>query len=695
MDEDKGNKDGETILDRIAAIPFEEWDDMPAHEFTSKQKMFKKVVDCPEMPTTLVIAEMGDFIRSEEFAEKRVEFASMLYEYADESIKPRTISSGYASFYAILWKLHQIFENVWSEMDYSWQGLLDWAEKVHGPFLKKQHQEKDHSKNSIRRYVCDLLTFMVDWSILEVRKVLKICETSKLKNDQKYCLAFHASTRFVDFREMGGTSLKDLKMHTNAVGGAWGEDTWAALVRDEYDAAFETPEEEEAGLEDTKPKRALLIPIGVFTSSHIIKIAKMTGQVEDYKKFGVDEETPSGVESVSGVESLGGSQDIRNSTQNTGSSLNLMLSDVSNIEHQGGDDNEGIVFDELRSVSAENFVEESRDEDLEDELDGVDGSVAEQEYTGQEYNENTILCSDDDMDEINFTAVAEKPNLRKPMKAKTNSSKNITVIERAEKSFFVCQCGFSATSLSGSSRHKCKKSVDVSFPCKECGMVCRNPGSLKRHISSKHASSASVVIAPSESSHSKDAQKSKSLPVLTSSRGFPCSICSKTLKSQKNLDAHLLKVHVSTDSVNSSTNPLTEVHGSISADVPKSGSTANKFQCDICMKVLASQKNLDNHVNRVHAETSSVPGQECSPPRSTRQDDGSSLDPATQDSVTPPPAVSSQAESSPPLLTSSTTSSQPMGSINGPKKSCDICGKILANSRNLLNHLKKVHGQVC
>ena len=97
---------------------------------------------------------------------------------------------------------------------------------------------------------------------------------------------------------MGGTSLKDLKMHTNAVGGAWGEDTWAALVRDEYDAAFETPEEEEAGLEDTKPKRALLIPIGVFTSSHIIKIAKMTGQVEDYKKFGVDEETPSGVESL-------------------------------------------------------------------------------------------------------------------------------------------------------------------------------------------------------------------------------------------------------------------------------------------------------------------------------------------------------------------------------------------------------------
>ena len=114
MDDDKGNKDGETIFDRIAAIPFEEWDDISAHDFTSKQKRFKKVVDSPEMPTTLVIAEMGDFIRSEEFSEKRVEFASMLYEYADESIKPRTLNSGYASFYAILWKLQQIFKNVWS-----------------------------------------------------------------------------------------------------------------------------------------------------------------------------------------------------------------------------------------------------------------------------------------------------------------------------------------------------------------------------------------------------------------------------------------------------------------------------------------------------------------------------------------------------------------------------------------------------
>ena len=29
IDEDKGNKDGKTLLDRIAAIPFLEWEDIP------------------------------------------------------------------------------------------------------------------------------------------------------------------------------------------------------------------------------------------------------------------------------------------------------------------------------------------------------------------------------------------------------------------------------------------------------------------------------------------------------------------------------------------------------------------------------------------------------------------------------------------------------------------------------------------
>ena len=83
----------------------------------------------------------------------------------------------------------------------------------------------DHAKHSIRRYINDLFIFVLDWSMIDRRKMLKICETSKLKNGQKHCLAFHPNPRYVDFQEMGGVHLKELKMHTNNVGGAWGYDT--------------------------------------------------------------------------------------------------------------------------------------------------------------------------------------------------------------------------------------------------------------------------------------------------------------------------------------------------------------------------------------------------------------------------------------------------------------------------------------
>ena len=38
---------------------------------------------------------------------------------------------------------------------------------------------------------------------------------------------------------MGGVKLKDLKDHTNAVGGFWGTDSWAGLVRNDIKTDFE------------------------------------------------------------------------------------------------------------------------------------------------------------------------------------------------------------------------------------------------------------------------------------------------------------------------------------------------------------------------------------------------------------------------------------------------------------------------
>ena len=192
--EDSGVLDGERILDRIAAIPFREWGDLNATEFAEKQTRFKKIIDDPAKPTELLIGEIGDFLRSEEFKRLRFEYANMLYMKTDESIKMRTLLTNYASFFAINYKLYEIFRSVWEEEGYSWEGFLEWVDQVHAPFLKKQHQEKDHSKHTIRRYVHELLNYTLDWTILERRKILKICETMKLKNDQKYCLAFHPSS---------------------------------------------------------------------------------------------------------------------------------------------------------------------------------------------------------------------------------------------------------------------------------------------------------------------------------------------------------------------------------------------------------------------------------------------------------------------------------------------------------------------
>ena len=544
MDEDAGALDGERILDRIAAIPFGEWDDMAANDFAAKQRRFKAVVDSPEKPTEFLIGEIGDFIRSEEFSMKRDEFANILYEKAEECIKIRTLGTNYSSFFAILWKFHQIFQPVWEEMDASWDGFMDWTETVFAPFLIKQHQEKDHSKHSIRRYVNDVLSFILLWSILDRRKILKICETKKLKNGQKYCLAFHPSPRYVDFQEMGGVRLKDLKAHTNAIGGAWGDDTWAAMVRDNCEAVLDTTEDGADGLEDTQAKRAILIPINVFTSSQIMKIATLTGQTEDYKKFGVDEETPSGVE------------DIRNSTQRSGSSYNLVLSDVSSIQAHEEDEGQGILFEEIERPT-ENVLEETNEtSDNHDDNDDVNAAKEDTEIDDASIDESV------DRDDIDFVDPRKKSLLSKTLKAK-KPSRDITVVEVQEKTFFVCPCGFSSTNKSGSSRHKCRSVADVAFACKDCDKICRNPGSLKRHIQSMHRNRQSVSLPVFSANQSFNPISSRS-QITEKEAEHKCVLCSKILKTQKNLQNHIDKVHgktagTSADATEASTHKATTV----------------------------------------------------------------------------------------------------------------------------------------
>ena len=156
-----------------------------------------------------------------------------------------------------------------------------------------------------------------------------------------------------------------------------------------------------------------------------MKFASMLGQTEDYKKYGADEETPSGVE------------DVRNSTQAGGSSLNLVLTDVSTINGPpDAVEEEEILFDELQEP--EDYV--LRDDDDESDEDNDD----DDEEDGDDDGETLGDITEDT--EIDFSVVSKSVS----MKAKSSTSRNITVHENVNGTFFVCPCGHSSTNKSGS-----------------------------------------------------------------------------------------------------------------------------------------------------------------------------------------------------------------------------------------------------
>ena len=172
---------------------------------------------------------------------------------------------------------------------------------------------------------------------------------------------------------------------------------------------------------------------------------------------------------------------MRNSTQATGSSLNLVLPDVSIINAPpshvpAGEDD--IIFDELQDP--ENYVlqDDKEDDDYEDLA-----------YNNED--EETIDAHDEEDEEEegyeDFTAPSFTSTVStRKVQMKAKSSRNITVLEKPNGTFFICPCGHSSTNKSGSTRHKCKKPMAVSFPCGQCDLICRHHGSLKKHMNLKH-----------------------------------------------------------------------------------------------------------------------------------------------------------------------------------------------------------------
>ena len=227
---------------------------------------------------------------------------------------------------------------------------------------------------------------------------------------------------------MGGVKLKDLKTHTNAVGGAWGDDTWAALVKDNYETVLESSSgQAEERQEETRPKRALLIPLSTFTSAQIIKIATMTGQTDHYKKFGADEETPSGVE-----------DDVRNSTQRSETeSYNLVLSDVSRIPNR---EEESIEFEELGMPGSTDFLKDDNEHQEMELTDIIRRTMVEPEPEKNSTEVNAIEAEPQDEQQeeseevIEFSELQrENSKLGSTFKAK-KPNRNISVVENHNKS---------------------------------------------------------------------------------------------------------------------------------------------------------------------------------------------------------------------------------------------------------------------
>ena len=496
---------------------------------------------------------------------------------------------------------------------------MAWLERVHIPFLMRQHQEKDHAKHSIRRYMNALLAFMLDWTIMERRKLMKICETAKLTSGEKYCLAFHPSQAFRDLQEMGGVRLKDLKEHTNAIGGAWGSDTWACLVRDDVDIDFDQSESQ-SGLENTKSKRSILIPVSIFTSAQIMKLCDYLGQNEDYRRFGADEETPSGVED----------QGFRNSTQVAGSQgLSLQISSIETPEVVEEDD---LEFDHLPEAN-DTFVSLLRE------------------------NEEQLEPNNQEETDFDMEASGSRTNLSKQMSQ--SKTRSITEISKTNKTYFVCDCGYSSANKSATSRHKCRNGDSVLFKCLQCTKICRNPGSLKRHVDSKHKNTNSSNDTAMTSHNSTDLSENDNQTVqelphsgeatteISQNANNLCTICGKTLKTEANLLKHMEKVHKT--KLNESGSLIqqkglsdTRIRRMLNETDKENANQTEKYSCNQCGKVLKTEKNLERHLENVHKANLETQTQNSIPETASEATSSETVDVETLPEQAPPQPAGEQ-----------------------------------------------------
>ena len=99
---------------------------------------------------------------------------------------------------------------------------------------------------------------------------------------------------------------------------------------------------------------------------------------------------------------------------------------------------------------------------------------------------NSVETTNYDREDMNLEQSRIAANKTINLSAKKNPGLLMLYTQRLDKTYFVCNCGYSSSNKSSTARHKCRNNESVIFKCPRCEKICKNPGSLTYHITQKY-----------------------------------------------------------------------------------------------------------------------------------------------------------------------------------------------------------------
>ena len=163
---------------------------------------------------------------------------------------------------------------------------------------------------------------------------------------------------------------------------------------------------------------------------------------------------------------------------------------------------------------------------------------------------------------------------------KANASRNISNVNES----FICECGFSSSTKSGVSRHKCHKQK-LMIKCNYCEKYCGNAGSLKLHMRSKHKDEMNTIA---DANITVNTNKTMDFTNVDATNEIVES-------SSNNVDA-----------ANKTVDPISKTldDANKTADVTNKDETVRKplIKCDHCEKYCGNAGSLKLHMRAKHKD---------------------------------------------------------------------------------------------